>query len=98
MVDESTRSRGCTAVTGDYPDPPVRDHHSSRRGKGVTPQDPIYAIDALGANKHSDGSMLVSTLHAGDCLAGRYVLGGELGRGAASIVFEATDLATGQLV
>jgi len=42
--------------------------------------------------------MVGSPSRAGDCLAGRYALGGELGRGAASIVFEATDLTTGQPV
>ena len=42
--------------------------------------------------------MLGSSSRPGECLAGRYLLVGELGRGAASIVFEATDLTTGQLV
>ncbi|HEY3665524.1 MAG TPA: serine/threonine-protein kinase [Polyangiaceae bacterium] len=42
--------------------------------------------------------MLRSLSQAGDCLAGRYQIGGELGRGAGSVVFEATDLSTGQLV
>lgn len=39
-----------------------------------------------------------SSLRAGDCLAGRYSLSRELGRGTASVVFDATDLTTGQPV
>jgi len=77
----------------------VRDHCPSLGWQhDDSPNTVFLAIDALGAWQHWERSMLGSSSRPGECLAGRYLLVGELGRGTASIVFEATDLATGQLV